>query len=180
MQLLRAPGATQAAFRENHCLHRLSGALRKLVRPVAAGLQPLQAARRVALQVLVAGLTADPKLFAQIGDRKTVRLRKRHKSNDLFHGGYIWPGHCARMCNLSPWTKCHLSRRFEPGSSDGLLLLLRFLNEQTRLVRSVFEEKIHDTFSFREVGRILYAEGDEERACAIGAADDIPTDVGFE
>ena len=57
---------------EEQRLHRLVGALRKLVRPMAAHLQPLQPTRGVALQAFLAGLAADAELLAQLRGRKML------------------------------------------------------------------------------------------------------------
>ena len=60
--------------------------------PVAALLQPFQAACRVALQMFVAGLAANAKLLVQIGHRKSVRLGQHNKSNYLFHWVTLFHG----------------------------------------------------------------------------------------
>ena len=99
--------------RENECLDRFFGALRRVVRPVAARLQARQTECGVALQMFVAGLATDAELFAQLGHGKAPATGEYNESIDLFHIGYVGPGH-RPMCNLSPRIKCHLSRRIEP------------------------------------------------------------------
>ena len=64
--------------------------------------------------MLVAGLAADPKLFAQIRDAKASALGEDDETIDLFHGREVLPGHSAQDCYLSPRIKCHLSPRFIP------------------------------------------------------------------
>ncbi len=91
------------------------GAFRRTVRPVAARLQACQAGLGVAVQVFVAGLAADPELFAQLGHGIASAPGEHDEAMDLFHVGYGVPGHCP-MCNLSPRTKCYLSLRIEPPS----------------------------------------------------------------
>ena len=113
LQFLRAPRAMQPALRENECLDRFVGALRRVVRPVAARLQARQTECGVALQMFVAGLATDAELFAQLGHGKAPATGEYNESIDLFHIGYVGPGH-RPMCNLSPRIKCHLSRRIEP------------------------------------------------------------------
>src|SRR5690606_6904146 len=93
--------------------HRFFRALRAVVRPVAARLKALQAVRRVALQMLVAGLAADAELLAQTRHRETARLRQTDKANDLFHGGYFFPGHVALCVTHLPG----LSVTYLPGSN---------------------------------------------------------------
>jgi len=89
------PRAVQPAFGEDQGFHRLIGALRKLVRPMAADGQALQSLGGLPLQVLVAGLAADAKLLAQLVDRETVTLRQDNESIDFIHVGYVFPGHRA-------------------------------------------------------------------------------------
>ena len=89
------------ALRENECLDRFVGALRRVVRPVAARLQARQNECSVALQMFVAGLAADAELFAQLGHGKAPATREDHASIDLFAGGYVGPRHRPRW-NLSP------------------------------------------------------------------------------
>ena len=129
----------QPPFSEDEHLDGLIRALRKVVRPVAARLQALEAGVRVSLQVLVASLTTDAELLAQIGDRKSTAPGQWDKASNLsievtppsplrpvramarqgFSTAWL-PSAFARgfgetrMCNLSPWTVCHLSCRFEP------------------------------------------------------------------
>src|SRR5690606_42112231 len=81
--------------------------------PVAAGPKALQSVRRVALQMLVAGLAADAELLAQTRHRETARLRQTDKANDLFHGGYFFPGHVALCVTHLPG----LSVTYLPGSN---------------------------------------------------------------
>ena len=69
---------------------------------MAAWPQPVEPLGRVAGQVLVAGLPADAKLLAQIGDRETVRLRQRNKANEFFHRAYSGPGHGALCVSHLP------------------------------------------------------------------------------
>src|ERR1019366_9559686 len=104
----------QPALGEDERFNGFVRALRKLMRPMAAGLQPLQSLRRVALQVFVPGLAADAELFAQLRDRETVALCEDDKSIYLFHVGYVFPGHSAQKCNPSLRIKCYLSCRIEP------------------------------------------------------------------
>jgi len=92
---------------------RCVGALRRVVRPVAARLQARQTECGVALQMFVAGLATDAELFAQLGHGKAPATGEYNESIDLFHRGYVGPRH-RPMCNLSPRIKCHLSRRIEP------------------------------------------------------------------
>ena len=101
------------ALRENECLDRFFGALRRVVRPVAARLQARQTECGVALQMFVAGLATDAELFAQRGHGKAPASGEYNKSIDLSHIGYVGPRH-RPICNLSPRIKCHLSRRIEP------------------------------------------------------------------
>ena len=89
------------ALRENECLDRFVGALRRVVRPVAARLQARQNECGVALQMFVAGLATDAELFAQLGHGKAPATREDHASIDLFAGGYVGPEHRPRW-NLSP------------------------------------------------------------------------------
>jgi hypothetical protein len=51
-------------------------AMRAYMWPVTARLECLQSAGRVAFQMLVRGLAANPKLLAQIGDREPIGLRQ--------------------------------------------------------------------------------------------------------
>lgn len=85
------------------------------MRPVAALLQALQAARSVALQMFVASLPAYPKLLAQLRDREPIALCQHDEPSDCFHRGYFFPGHDARECNLSLRIKCYPSLRIVPG-----------------------------------------------------------------
>ena len=113
LQFLRAPRAMQPALRENGCLDRFVGALRRVVRPMAAWLQARQTECGAALQMFVAGLATDAELFAQLGHGKAPASGEYKKSINLSHIGYVGPRH-RPMCNLSPRIKCHLSRRIEP------------------------------------------------------------------
>ena len=61
--------------------------------PVTARLQAFEASGLVAGQMLVGGLAADAKLLAQLGEREAVAVREMHESDDLFHVGYLVPGH---------------------------------------------------------------------------------------
>ena len=97
VELIRLPRAMQPTFREDQRLDRFGRAVRTHVRLVATRLQPFQALQRIALRVLVASLAADPKLLAQIRDRKAIRLRQRDKSNYLFHVDYFLPRHSGDM-----------------------------------------------------------------------------------
>jgi len=76
---------------------------------MTARLQRLQASGGIPLEVLVSRLAANGELLAQIGDRKSIGLRQRNKTNDLFHRGYSLPRHRGDMCNPSLRIKCYLS-----------------------------------------------------------------------
>ena len=84
------------------------------MRPVAAWLQASQSFSRVPLQMLVASLTADAELLAQIGQGEPSTARQYYESINFFHWGYVLPGHLAWKCNPSLRIKCYLSLRIEP------------------------------------------------------------------
>jgi hypothetical protein len=102
LELLGAPGAVQQALSDDEGFHLDVGALWRVLGSMAAWPQPVEPFGRVAGQVLVAGLPADPKLLAQIGDRETVRLRQRNKANEFFHRAYSGPGHGALCVSHLP------------------------------------------------------------------------------
>ena len=86
----------QPALLNDQRLDDLVGELRKVMRAVAALRQAIEPARGVSFQVFVAGLSADPKLLAQLSDREPVALGLHDESSDLFHRGYFFPGHDAQ------------------------------------------------------------------------------------
>ena len=45
---------------------------------------------------------ADAELFAQLAHRKARTLRQHHKSNHLFHRGYIFPRHMPKSVTHHP------------------------------------------------------------------------------
>src|SRR5690606_37555692 len=106
--------------------------MRALVRPVARCRQRLQSTSSVTLEMLVAGLAANPELLAQIGHRKPVGLRQRHKTNDLFHRGYGLPRHRGDMCNPSTRVNCYLSSRIVPPPPPGPLRHTNVLRRSAR------------------------------------------------
>jgi len=87
------PRAVLATLGEDQGFDLGVRAMPAVVRTVAASLESFESVIRVTGQMLVASLAADPKLLAQICDRETVAARQHNKSNDLFHGGYLVPGH---------------------------------------------------------------------------------------
>ena len=56
-----------------------------MVRPMAARPQARQTERGAALQMLIAGLAADPELLAQIRDARASTLREDYEPVELFH-----------------------------------------------------------------------------------------------
>jgi hypothetical protein len=96
-QLLRSPGPVLAAFPQDQLGNLLGGLVRTTVRPTATLAQTRGAFLAVTLPSLVAGLPADVKVRAQLGEREAARGRETDELLLLFHEGYLVPGHSLKV-----------------------------------------------------------------------------------
>lgn len=122
-----APRAMQPSLRQNQRRPRLIGAVRRTVRPVAARFQSRRPKGRIALQMLVARLAADPKLLTPIADAEASAARQYDESIDLFPIGYFLPRRRGDMCNVSPrFVPVHFIPRFSVYSVVPQLISVNF------------------------------------------------------
>jgi hypothetical protein len=113
-QLPRSPRAMLLAHLQNPAFDLGARLMRTTTRRPTAWLQTGQPLRRITAQPLVSGLTTHAEILTQLRQHIATTGRENYESIDLFHWGYVLPGHLARYCNLSLRIMCYLSLRIEP------------------------------------------------------------------